>query len=521
MAAGLMHLSGHYLDWSDRIRFALALLLASVFIWFFVVRGDNINPRRWYIWTSIALVALGVWCFFTVEFGVFDWFAIYFHLAAGVDQSDAVNEYVEKAKDTALGFLLIIIALGPLLSRKPWLRNLDKPLAVTLLAVNPAVASLVWHTVISTFQEDDALLASYQMPKLASVSAAPRNLLHIVLESTEGSYFADSRYGPAMAPLQPWADRGLHLTNLHETPLTGWSVAGLTASHCGVPLFSAGMVRGNSFDRLPKFMPGAVCSGDIMARFGYDLSFMVGADPTFGGIDKLFGQHGYTNIVGLDELLPLYPNHENHWGVDDSALLANTLTTLRRKRTTVRPFGLVIETIGGHAPFGYVSRECRDRTEVTQFPENRVQAIKCTNLLVAEMLEQAEREGLLENTVVIIQGDHLAHGPARPLPEANREERRNLFIMFGPEIEPSVSDKATSPIDVFPTILEAIGLPTVDSRAGLGVSVLSDQPTLIEALGVDRFGAVIKAERALSHELWSPRAQGQALDVLQSIKVPD
>lgn len=57
-------------------------------------------------------------------------------------------------------------------------------------------------------------------------------------------------------------------------------------------------------------------------------------------------------------------------------------------------------------------------------------------------------------------------------------------------------------LDVFPTILDAMGLTLNDHRAGLGASLLGSQPTLVEIHGLEALNERLREETALQHRLW-------------------
>src|SRR5690606_39746089 len=81
-------------------------------------------------------------------------------------------------------------------------------------------------------------------------------------------------------------------------------------------------------------------------------------------------------------------------------------------------------------------------------------------------------------------------------------ERRNLFFAFGEGIEPGAIDKEASPVDIMPTILTLLGYQLEQGRAGLGVSLLSDEPGLVERLGEDLFNEMIYGDTVLGRRLW-------------------
>lgn len=55
---------------------------------------------------------------------------------------------------------------------------------------------------------------------------------------------------------------------------------------------------------------------------------------------------------------------------------------------------------------------------------------------------------------------------------------------------------------MFPTILESLDFTLDDHRAGLGVSLLGDQETLVERHGLDTLNERLREETALQHRLW-------------------
>lgn len=65
-------------------------------------------------------------------------------------------------------------------------------------------------------------------------------------------------------------------------------------------------------------------------------------------------------------------------------------------------------------------------------------------------------------------------------------------------------------VDVFPTLLEAIGYSPSRSRAGLGVSLLSNRDTLVERHGIEGINARLRAETALQQRLWEGLAPQQS-----------
>ncbi|MFN0264996.1 sulfatase-like hydrolase/transferase [Tepidamorphus sp. 3E244] len=501
VASGIAHLLRYHFDFSDRFAVALAIVqFAALFVaCLFLRRGEQ--RMGWPVLSALALVLIGVWYHFRTEYGWFDWPAIWFHLIAGLDSSDGVYEQVRMTGNTLLGFGLIILGLFGISGRIGMGLRGDILLGVAFLAINPAV----WHLARSFAPVDPesrvALSRLYIEPALARPRGAPRNLLHIYLESTERTFADNPRFSEAMAPLWALEARGVLATGMRQIAHTRWSVAGIAASSCGVPLFPVGYRSINGRFRLDSFLPGATCLGDILARAGYDLTFILGSDQAFGGIDKLNLDHGFRRVLDDTDILHLYPEAASIWGVDDGAVLQMALRVLRASQGG-DPFGIVLETIGGHEPDGVMSQACLgSESEASGEKSGIIGAIGCTNRLVARMLETAQAEGLLDNTVVVLQSDHVSLDRTL-FADLSIGERRLFFTMFGEELPVRVVTRPSSPVDVLPTLLEALGFVPENGRAGLGVSLFRDTPTLVEQHGFDGFNHLILADQTLAPALW-------------------
>ena len=155
---------------------------------------------------------------------------------------------------------------------------------------------------------------------------------------------------------------------------------------------------------------------------------------------------------------------------------------------------------GGHSPEGYVSPSCKTEAFVQKQVNNTLKAFACTNVLLERFIQALHRDGLLDDTVLIIQSDHLAmRNDVSHLLEAL--PRENMFFVLGAEVH-GVTNKAASTIDIFPTILQLMGYNVPDAKVGLGRSLLSPQPTLVEQYGVGDLDHAIGEADDLRDRLW-------------------
>jgi phosphoglycerol transferase len=454
----------------------------------------------------LPLLALGFYVYFQDQFGFFSWSSIVMHLDMGLSGADAVHDYMLETRRALLATLLVAVGFALLSACARGRRRLDVVFALLLLAVNPLTSPVLWaweHYRNRHAQPVD-LTAHYRAgPKIVSEPPVPLNLVHIILESAELTYTDAERFGDVMSPLAPYLDRGLNALGVEQIASAAWSVAGMAASTCGAPLLPFGLLGKNNFHHARVLMPGAACIGDVLKARGYNLVFLTGVEPGFAGIDKVFLGHGFDRVVDARPFAA-DPAQLNRWGSHDGVTLGAALRMLDSELPAKQPFALYVKLIGGHAPNGFVSPECLTRSEITEIVEPLLRAVKCSNLLTAEFLKALDRMPFAGRTLVAVQSDHLAH--KSPLSSVlDGLTRRNLFFLYGPGVARQINQRNASHLDLYPTVLEALGLKLADGGAGLGRSLLSPEPTLISRLGIASLDRSIEEDVALRRLLWNAR----------------
>jgi phosphoglycerol transferase len=100
----------------------------------------------------------------------------------------------------------------------------------------------------------------------------------------------------------------------------------------------------------------------------------------------------------------------------------------------------------------------------------------------------------------VVLGDHLRMGTNFSTP-AHRDIY-NLFI-HAPHV--ARTDRLFTQIDLFPTILEALGASVKDHRLGIGTSVFSHEPTLAERFTDKELSDELQKQNLLYNNLWKPK----------------
>jgi phosphoglycerol transferase len=131
----------------------------------------------------------------------------------------------------------------------------------------------------------------------------------------------------------------------------------------------------------------------------------------------------------------------------------------------------------------------------------------CTLKDMVSFLDHVARSRGDRSTVVLLLSDHLNHDPAMGA-RFNDGNRQNTVIMYGLGLDSPLApagtliDKPGSMPDVFPTLLAFSGLAGRDAMAGLGRSLFSDRPTIVEEKGIGRYNAELFPNPLLKTAIW-------------------
>ncbi|KRB20843.1 MULTISPECIES: LTA synthase family protein [Mesorhizobium] len=449
-----------------------------------------------------------VYIYLESAFGYFDWGAMLMHVDAGILTPGVVFEYLMHTGSTILVIAVVLFGLGALKARGTLTRGLDVALMAFFLAANPMLMRPISAAIHPNPLHDFLItrfvdITSLTEPEsgMASVAAAPRNLVHIFIESAERTYVNKAEFGDVMDPLLEFDKRGLSATNMVQLAYTNNSMAGMVAANCGTPLLMTYFTTRQYLEENSQFLPGLTCLGDVLRARGYRQNFISGWPLGFTGQGAFYASHGYSSLLGGADVVAAVGGPGSSFGADDAQVLDMSLDVLRRAQQGGKPFSLTIAVSGGHAMDGYLTDKCIGKTGLSSQAPNILHAVKCTNMLIADFIHKAEAEGLMANTVLVLQSDHLS-APSTVTDRLNKYERRNFFSLSGTGIPAKVYAGLSGTIDIFPTILDALEVPLTNDQAGFGVSLLGDRPTLTQVFGQAQFDDAIYAEDVLVRSFW-------------------
>ncbi|WP_262364433.1 LTA synthase family protein [Arthrobacter echini] len=352
-------------------------------------------------------------------------------------------------------------------------------------------------------------IGDYYAQPVITDDAGKRNLVLIYLESGEATLEDDQLFEKdAFAPLKDAtraSDGWQSIEDLQQYRSGGWTMAGLTSTQCGVPLRPAGSSDSSSVSDKPSddvetYLGGTTCLGDVLGDHGYTNVFLGGANARFAAKDTFLRTHEYSVVKGLTDWRAAgepETSFRSDWGLSDERLMSNAATTVdelhAESERTGEPFNLSVLTLDTHEPvhvYDYCDVDTQDAV---------TSVFSCSMTQVAGFVDHLEARGYLEDTAVVIMGDHLKHMSAGDAFHEQLDDHPNRTVfnrIWVPGAEPTGTVRPrVDQLNLYPTILEAAGLTLQDGAAGLGVSAFtSDIPThSAQALDPDTYAGLLES----------------------------
>ena len=322
-----------------------------------------------------------------------------------------------------------------------------------------------------------------------------RNLILLYVESMETTYTSRENGGNYKEDLIPEIS-GLAKENLnfsHQEQLggantiegTGWTTGGLVSQTSGVPLCVSLIT--DSFKEGAVFLPGAYALGDVLKKEGYEQEFLCGSDAAFGARKFYYDQHGNYKIFDLDEARAqgrIPQDYKEFWGFEDEKLFAIAKDELTRLSQTGKPFHLTMLTVDTHHPHGYV-----DQNYQNEYPEQLSNIIRGESRKVGEFIQWIKEQPFYEDTTILIAGDHLSMAEEYIHSTYDKRYHRTVLNAFlNAQAEPVQSkNRIFTSMDMYPTILAAMGAKIEGDKLGFGTNLFSEKKTLSEEIGLKQF----------------------------------
>ena len=370
----------------------------------------------------------------------------------------------------------------------------------------------IWGYMTNKNQETSLYAENYVDPRSVSITdrGNKRNLIYIYLESMENTYAdtesggrQDINYIPNLTQLarenvsfSPTDQLG----GFMATDGAGWTMGALFATTSGVPFeFPVG---NNDMGQQEYFASGIYNLGDFLHDQGYTQEFMCGSDASFAGRKKYMKQHGEYKIFDLKTARKkgyIPSDYYTWWGFEDYRLYEMAKDEVTRLAQKEEPFNFTMLTVDTHHIGGYVCDKCPD-----SYDDQTANIVACADSLVGDFIEWCKQQDFYDTTTIVITGDHprmdncLVDG-------ASYNDRLVYNCYINSQVEPAgVSGRLSTGMDVFPTVLSAMGYEIEGNRLGLGTNLFSGEETLVERMGIDALNTELMKSSKFYIENFAP-----------------
>ena len=159
----------------------------------------------------------------------------------------------------------------------------------------------------------------------------------------------------------------------------------------------------------------------------------------------------------------------------------------------IAPFHVYYLTVSGHLEYNFKIQDMAAKHEketedlnLSQGPRAYVAANMELDLAMELLLKRLEEAEVLDNTVIVLAGDHYPYALSNKEISELRghkisepyEKFRSTAIVWTPGMEPMTIEKTASNLDLLPTVPNLFGLD-YDSRLLMGTDIFSDRPGLV------------------------------------------
>jgi phosphoglycerol transferase len=455
-----------------------------------IVVSIRASRSSWVILTgllgSIYVLVWGVWQVADMMTGVGINQAVIFHFFSGTEDAD----YRDFLKEMAVfaGFVTLSVSILVLSVAKAWRnRFYQRPASPRHGLLPPLIGCLVvavgwlaapWHQNMLALKDSYVTLDASQIRKLRALyDTAPRsiagdkNLVVLYLESVEATYFDEDIFPGLLPALQELRRESMTFSGIAQTPGTGWTIAGLVNTQCGLPLAPPG-VGNNDMDRIQHFLPDAKCLAEHLQDNGFETVYMGGSSGEFAGKDRFLEQHGFDVVRDkqyFNQWQGIGDSEFSGWGAYDDELLDGVFDEFVALSKKPEPFALFALTMDTHHPHGHISPSCHD----VQYADGNMKALNalaCADRLVSHFIDRVRASPYFADTTLVVLSDHLAMvNDAKPLID-QADQRENLLMVFDRDIAPGLRRVQGTMLDVGATLLSLMKTDTTD--LGFGRSLL-------------------------------------------------
>lgn len=199
----------------------------------------------------------------------------------------------------------------------------------------------------------------------------------------------------------------------------------------------------------------------VLQELGYHNMFFMTHESQYDNMNAFFRTNGYDAVYAQED----YPISErvNAFGVSDHFLFEYGLQRINEAAKQDKPWMATLLTISNHPPY-VIPKWFKPHSK-----NEEMQIVEYADWCIGDFLAKARREAWYDNTLFVIMADHgkIVGQVNSELPESYNHIP---LMIFGPGVQPYLSDELATQVDVMPTVLGLMGASY--DFDGFGVNLL-------------------------------------------------
>ena len=286
---------------------------------------------------------------------------------------------------------------------------------------------------------------------------AGKNLVFIILESTELTYLDNEKFPGLLPNLQKFAKQSQSFKNMVTAPNASLTFGAMFSMMTGSTLTCDHLTVGVN-SHIKQHIGSRMSSfPKILNKAGYHQYFAAGHSGHFAGTENFVKQHKYDEVwFGIDR-----GKREESWefAVRDSAVFEKGWEFYQRAAASGKPFNITLLTMDAHGPNGFYDPAEPAYSHPQVKTRNIYNAMFASDCALGKFLNRIQSHPAAEKTCVVIVSDHLAHYYTATMDILNKEKnRRMLFLIYNSVVPEYRNDILSKTFDIAPTTLDAMGV---------------------------------------------------------------
>ena len=341
----------------------------------------------------------------------------------------------------------------------------------------------------STFYERE-----YNLPEKKNITFPKnkKNLIVIHVESLEKTFENKTFFTNSLIPdIEKLESEGIQFSNYQNGFGTTFTEGSLIALFTGTPINPH--LNLNHVGQFSSIFKNVYSLGKILKDNGYQTFSMQSTLGDYAGMKNFLSLHGIDDITDSKILKKTLLKDQiiSHWGFGDKNLFFAVKDKIKNIDKS-KPYFLYIQTVDTHVK--YIPKDIKKNIYSNPY----LNVIYNTNLAVADFIDWFKKQPEYKNTTIVILGDHLRMGKDFKMPQI-----RSIYNLFmNTSIVPNDTNRTFSQVDLFPSVLEAIGVKIINHKLGLGTSIFSENKTLAERFSEQELENELGKNNKIYDKLW-------------------